>query len=236
MNEWAMIPTPAPTDSSGRKVFYNPEWYAQVKVDGVRVRVTLFEDGDMEILTRRGNSLNQFGSGNPPGWSHAPIRPCVMDGELVRTGGVFYPFDLLEVESTSLVRTSHQIRMQMLLDIVPESEHGRVLRTYEPSTVWVGILTMDGEGMVVKNPDSPYTVGPSDNWLKIKNNKFTSARIIAIEPDGNGVTATVVNPEDGMLFGRVHTTIDNLATDDVVTIRYCQRYPDGRLREMYLVP
>lgn len=169
-------------------------WYMSEKLDGVRA----YWNG-RQLLSRQGNLIAA------PNWFTDELPPFELDGELWITRGQFE-----EIQSITSRDQPHPAWRRVTYNIfeVPnapgglDSRLGR-LREYlghhyvahikiVPQTVCRNVahlmqrlMAVDaagGEGLVLRNPDSPYETGRTPNALKVKRFDDMEGRVIGYRP------------------------------------------------------
>jgi len=216
-------------------------WLMSEKLDGVRAR------WDGHHLISRGGHV--FAA---PDWFIKGLPPFALDGELWRKRGDFE-------NTVSIVRRKHphagwdQITYQIFE--VPDQSGGllerlKVLRNYlskQPNTYiriieqkrcrgkahlqsWLQqLLSQGAEGVVVRNPDTPYQTGRSANALKVKIYSDAECTIVGYKP-GKGKLkglpgALLCRMDDGRIISigsglNQRLRISPPAVDQVITFKY----------------
>jgi len=178
---------------------YRPEadiigWYMSEKLDGVRA----YWDGQ-QLLSRQGN---RFAA---PDWFTEKLPPFELDGELWITRGRFeetlsivsrdnpHPdwqqitYNIFEVPNGPGGLDARLERLQKYMERHPTA-HLRII----PQTLCRNIdhlkvrLTeieaAGGEGLVLRNPVTPYETGRSPNALKVKSFDDMEGRVVGYRP------------------------------------------------------
>lgn len=169
-------------------------WYMSEKLDGVRA----YWNG-RQLLSRKGNRLAA------PGWFIDKLPPFELDGELWIARGLFeetlsitsrdkpnadwrhVSYNIFEVPNAPGGLCDRLERLKTYLERHPV-EHLRII----PQTVVRDtrhIMTRldvveanGGEGLVLRNPASPYESGRSPNALKVKHFDDMEGRVIGYRP------------------------------------------------------
>jgi bifunctional non-homologous end joining protein LigD len=162
-------------------------WGYEVKWDGYRALATL-RGGDVELTSRRGNSLSErFGSIAKaiPGAIRTPN--CVLDGEVcalddrgrasfsvMQQGSgplVYYVFDLLELEGDPLIDRPLRERREKLDGILGQSDSVRLSEIFDDGeALLTAAREQELEGVVAKRSDSTYQPAKrTRDWLKVKS-------------------------------------------------------------------
>jgi len=178
-------------------------WLMSEKLDGVRAHWT-----GRELLSRSGN---RFAA---PDWFTARFPPFALDGELWIGRGQFS-----DVQSVTSRFEPHAGWRQVTYNIfeVPEAPGGltdrlgrleRYLAANPGTSIRIipqtpcrdqvhlretlaGIEALGGEGLVLRNPDTPYETGRSANALKVKSYDDMEGMVVGYRP-GKGKYAGVV--------------------------------------------
>lgn len=182
-----------------KPAFNDPEFYYEIKLDGVRCIAYIDADG-VELRNKRDMNLtNKFPELRT---IYKQVKkPCILDGELyvykhnltdffeiqkrTLTSDVFkntlasrkYPatftaFDVLYVEDTSMLQTPLYKRKAVLKKLVMDNERINVSHYIEEYGVELFELTTKAnlEGIVAKRKDSVYHLGKrTSDWMKCKN-------------------------------------------------------------------
>ena len=175
--------------------FSHPNWLFEPKLDGYRA-LTFVNRGKATVLTRNGID---FTARLPLVVAELEAQPddsMVLDGELValdsqglpdfgllqqainlgkgaRQPGdiVYYPFDLLHLDGTNLLKVPLFERKALLKHALVPGDYVRSIEYVdaEGDSFLKAVLQMGLEGMVAKRRDSPYQPGNrSPSWLKVK--------------------------------------------------------------------
>lgn len=195
-------------------------WAYEVKWDGVRALVAV-EDGRVRATSRNGNDLTS----SYPELQALACPTALLDGELValvdgvpdfgalqarmhvRSPGAalvtatpvqFVPFDVLHVQSTSLLARTYDERRAVLAELVPQAPepfHG------DGAALLASTGAQGLEGLVAKRRDSPYLPGRrSDAWVKVKHVRRQSAVVCGWKAGEGGRSGQV-----GSLLLGVHS-------------------------------
>jgi DNA ligase-1 len=169
-------------------------WLMSEKLDGIRA----VWDGK-QLTTRKGNPIHA------PDWFIAALPPFAIDGELWTQRN---DFDTI----SSIVRQQHADQRWQSISYnifeVPDQTGGllarlAILQDYLnnnpvpflrviPHTIINStnalddeldrVLSLKGEGLVVRKPDTPYQTGRSSSALKVKRSQDTECIVIAHKP------------------------------------------------------
>jgi len=164
------------------------EWTYEVKWDGYRALAVKSASG-AQLISRSQKNLTRDYPAVAKAIDALPVGNAVLDGEIValdadgrpsfqalqhrRTSAlavVYYAFDLLEVEGTSLLRTPLDQRRRRLKTIIRGS---RLLLSDvlpgSPEHIESEIRKLRLEGVVAKRRNSVYVPGErTDAWVKVK--------------------------------------------------------------------
>ena len=191
-------------------------WYMSEKLDGVRA----YWNG-RQLLSRQGNPFSA------PEWFTKGFPPFELDGELWIARGKFeevlaitsrdQPHQAWRLVSYNIFEVPHapgglNARLSRLEDYL--SRHGVSHLRIIPQTQILGnnqiqarlmeVETSGGEGLVLRNPHTPYETGRTLNALKVKRFDDREGRVVGYRP-GNGkyagkVGSLWVEIEDGVRF------------------------------------
>ena len=203
-------------------------WIVEIKFDGYRLLIRIDKE-DVRLFTRNGNDwthklsiLKQrilefnFPSGWYDGEIIVPNASGVPDfGALQQSfvtnksqNIILYLFDLVyfkgyDLRGLSLVKR-RSILMKLLENV--DSEHIRLSEVFEapPSNLLKSACQLGLEGIILKNPDSPYSSSRSTNWLKLKCKQRQEFVIIGYTPPNGarskfGALLLAVYDENGAL-------------------------------------
>ncbi len=191
-------------------------WYMSEKLDGVRA----YWDGK-QLLSRQGNELAA------PAWFTEKLPPFELDGELWIARGNFE--QTLSIVSKNKPHSEwHQLSYNIFeLPNAPGNLKDRLrrLRKYLerhqvphlqiiPQTVCRNaehllaelnrVNATGGEGLVLRNPTTPYVTGRSSNALKVKRYDDMEGRVIGYKPGKGKYTGLLgalwIEIEDGKRF------------------------------------
>jgi ATP-dependent DNA ligase len=222
---WAMLPI-----STHKEEIAVTKWYAQPKLDGHRMCVIGQESTVVTLISKGGH---QTIAERPPGWISHLSPGTTLDGELV--GEQFYAFDILARSHEDVTSQPHSERMKLLKRAIPKDDKHFCLGVYQNvPDLWASVQTVDAEGIVLKDPRGIYRAGASRSWRKVKNTKIMEAIVSMTAPNKTGITAVLIHPHTDKNLGKVHTGRP-VKPGDIVRVRYCQVYADGRLREATII-
>jgi DNA ligase-1 len=191
-------------------------WYVSEKLDGVRA----YWDG-RQLLSRQGNSFAA------PEWFTAKLPPFELDGELwvarrrfeevasitsrkqPHPGWRRLTYNIFEIPHAPGGLDARLDRLRRYLGAHPVP-HLRII----PQTVCRdadqlqarlnSVVAAGGEGLVLRNPSTPYETGRSRNALKVKRFDDMEGRVIGYRPGQGkytGMTGALrVEIEDGTRF------------------------------------
>lgn len=95
-------------------------------------------------------------------------------------------FDALFIDG-SLVSKPYRERHQIITQKVPESSMVKVAKNFNGRELWQEVVAKNLEGVVIKNPNTPYEIGKrSKEQLKLKNYKIKKMIVLKTEPNSKG--------------------------------------------------
>lgn len=167
-------------------------WIHEIKHDGYRLLARL-EEGDVRLITRRGNDWSGSFPTLSAELSHLPAKSALVDGEAVilREDGtssfqelqntvgtskeekvVYFAFDLLYLNGSDLTGLPLARRKELLELVISQGGSGRV--RYSDHIEGKGEIFFENacrlgvEGIVSKCADAPYLPGRGGFWVKVK--------------------------------------------------------------------
>lgn len=177
-------------------LFFDKNWFYERKLDGERC-IAFINNGDVRLRSRNDKSLNISYPDIAAALAKAVTKNCILDGEIVafdnentsfeklqarmhratarealatRVPVYYYIFDILYVENYDLTQLPLRIRKQILKEIV--TFQGRIRysahRIHNCKKYFTYACNHHWEGLMCKDPDSPYVHARSTNWLKFK--------------------------------------------------------------------
>lgn len=217
-------------------------YYAQPKIDGIRVLVTLI-DGKATLLSRNGNRFSM------PHLS-AALTPYLMASPSLILDGELYSPDLSFTALCSAIRSSeHQDKAKVSLYLFDCYNTDKPRQSYKerykaaqmlasvPFVVVVETITVKShkaveralecfieagyEGVMIKSMSSPYKQGRSNAIMKYK--KFVDSEFEVVATDAT--TITCYTPS-GVAF----SVLGSASVGEIVTIRYQEITANGSLR------
>ena len=187
-------------DSMADAPFSHPDWLFEPKLDGFRV-LAFLREGKVVLLTRNGSDITEGLLMVARELGSQPESEMVLDGEIVALGEgglpdfarlqqsigleagnvgplqgaaaiVYYPFDLLHIDGTSLRRVPLFERKALLKQGLIAGPHVQPVEYVEADgeSFFQATRGLGLEGMVAKRRDSTYGPGTRSRlWLKIKS-------------------------------------------------------------------
>jgi bifunctional non-homologous end joining protein LigD len=192
------LPSPAKVPPSG------PGWIHEIKHDGFCILARRDAAG-VRLITRAGNDFSSRFPFIAMAVAKLPVRSCLIDGEaivcdenglavfdLIRRHGalasaVLCAFDLLELDGQDLRREPIEERKRLLAKLLRGSHLSIVLNehfTEDGAIVFREACKLGREGIVSKRLGSPYRLGRSPHWVKVKNPKAPAVKREAEEDWG----------------------------------------------------
>lgn len=207
-------------------------WYYEVKWDGIRALLYLEEDG-WRLVSRRGQLLNQGFSALGQLRSHFSQLPAVLDGELIafdQQGRISFNAILKQMQGQTEQPWYYQVfdclqlgepllslplaeRRARLLPLFPHHPQAGLVSVYEGREqglmLWQKIEELKFEGIVIKDPASPYLPGKrSQHWLKVKREQVIELPVLGYTSENRPVSALVLGDDSGKLIrGKVNCTL-----------------------------
>jgi bifunctional non-homologous end joining protein LigD len=180
------------------------EWLQEIKHDGYRVQAHLLASGPA-LYTRRGYDWSARFSSIAEDLKSLAASQAILDGEVVvqnqrglsdfhelqsdlsagRTDRLLYlVFDVLYVDGIDLRQSALIERREVLARLLASCAAETRIRLSEyleadPAAVFQQACAMNLEGIVSKQPDSPYRSGEQDSWIKVKCVKSDTFPIVA---------------------------------------------------------
>jgi len=221
-------------------------WLHEVKFDGYRIQAHL-SAGKVKLFTRSGlDWTKRFGEPLRRELSGLDCKQAIIDGEIVVLSGngvasfallqadlsagrsdrmIFYAFDLLHLDSTSLLEEPLIERKSRLEDLLKQTGNGliRYSEHFEQAgeTMLSHACRMGLEGVISKQIDAPYRSGRTLDWIKSKctlRQEFIIIGYLTSAATGRGLRSIIVGyRKNGKLVhaGRVGTGFSTKAGDDL---------------------
>ena len=174
--------------------FHHKGWVYEEKVDGNRM-VGRKDDGVVTLLGRQGKES----TGRFPELAKAlaalPARSFILDGEVAvydqarisryewlrarpkdgrATLPVYVVFDVLELDGKDWRPEPLWKRRRVLEELIAREPRLVPVRRLSSNGLkaWAQAVHRGYQGLVGKDPESPYVGGPSPRWLKVKQPKY----------------------------------------------------------------
>jgi bifunctional non-homologous end joining protein LigD len=174
--------------------FHHKGWVYEEKVDGNRM-VGRKDDGAVTLLGRQGKES----TGRFPELAKAlaalPARSFILDGEVAvydqarisryewlrarpkdgrATLPVYVVFDVLELDGKDWRPEPLWKRRRVLEELIAREPRLVPVRRLSSNGLkaWAQAVHRGYQGLVGKDPESPYVGGPSSRWLKVKQPKY----------------------------------------------------------------
>lgn len=219
------------------RAFNSPEWIFEPKLDGYRVTAYV-TDSEVRLYTRNGLDYTRYFPEIVEGLMRQPIRPMVLDGEIVGFMNgrhafdvlkkriteskrpdaslqcVYFCFDLLHVAGVNTRTSSYDSRRRFLIQCITPDEVIQVVHVEQDGTMlYEAALETGLEGVVAKKRDSVYLPGQrSPHWLKIKPSTTAEFVVGGYVSGVGGVTSLLLGVwEDSALqfVGRVGSGLNS---------------------------
>jgi bifunctional non-homologous end joining protein LigD len=192
--------------------FHHDGWIYEEKIDGYRM-VARKSDGAMRLISRQGKDFTRrfpelvraIGGLRPKTFT-LDGEVAVFDKDLVSrfewlrgrpkdepaTHPVYICFDVLELDGRDLRPKPLRERRRVLERFV--SNHAMVFpaRRLAPNgfKAWEEAVSRGYEGIVAKDPESPYVAGRTLKWLKVKQKDYRVEERGFYDPDGRSTVRT----------------------------------------------
>jgi bifunctional non-homologous end joining protein LigD len=174
--------------------FHRDGWVYEEKVDGWRM-VAIKADGTVRLVSRNGRDHTRRFAELVKALDRLKAKTFTLDGEVAvfdkalisrfewlrgrptdepATLPVYMVFDLLEFDGRDLREQPLRERRRLLDRLV--SSHGTVFPARRLARnglkAWQEALERGYEGIVAKDPESPYVAGRTLKWVKVKQPKY----------------------------------------------------------------
>ena len=174
--------------------FHRPGWVYEEKVDGYRL-VASKQAGSAQLVSRQGKAFTQRFPELAKAVAGLGAESVILDTEVavfdrqlisrfewlraepkndVATPPMLMAFDLLELDGEDQRKRPLRERRQALEHLLKGERVILPVRRLSPSGLeaWKDVLRAGYEGLVAKDPESPYVPGPTLKWLKVKVPKY----------------------------------------------------------------
>jgi bifunctional non-homologous end joining protein LigD len=175
--------------------FHHEGWIYEEKVDGYRL-VAYKDDNHVRLISRQGKDLTHRFAEVAFAIKGLRLRTLVLDGEVavydqqlisrfeclrarpkdeVVTPPMFIAFDLLRLDEGDLRPQPLRVRRERLeyaLDGAPAVLLPVRRLADDGLKAWREVLERGYEGLVAKDPQSPYVGGRALKWLKVKQRNY----------------------------------------------------------------
>jgi bifunctional non-homologous end joining protein LigD len=188
----------------------DPAWCAQEKFNGWRNLNQIDEKGEVTGINRKGLSV---ALPLPIADALSSLRAAVTDGE--RMGETYQLFDLLEVDGENLRTAPYRERLARMAGLlghpVVQSGAVRIVPTayteQEKRALHARVLAANGEGIVFKKLDAPYSAGRPESGgdqMKLPFRSFATVKVVG-HTKGKRSAEMAVYDEQGaeMRIGKV---------------------------------
>jgi bifunctional non-homologous end joining protein LigD len=193
------LPRPAKQPPAG------PGWIHEIKHDGFRI-LAHRQGGAVRLMSRNGHDLAPRFPQIVEAMRSLPVQSCVIDGEAIVTndkglavfdllrerhhhaGAELCAFDMIELDGEDMRQAKLEERKRTLAKLLGRFQPGIVVNEYfegDGAIIYEHACALGCEGIVSKRLGSPYRVGRSPHWLKVKNPDAPAVRRLE-EEDWNG--------------------------------------------------
>ena len=174
--------------------FHHDGWVYEEKVDGWRI-VAIKAEGTVRLVSRNGRDHTRRFPELVKVLGALKVKSFTLDGEVAvfdkalvsrfewlrgrpadepATLPVYIVFDVLELDGKDLRPQPLKARRKVLERLA--SNHGMIFPARRLSTdgfkAWEEAVSRGYEGIVAKDPESPYVAGRTLKWLKVKQVKY----------------------------------------------------------------
>jgi bifunctional non-homologous end joining protein LigD len=174
--------------------FHHEGWVYEEKIDGYRM-VAVKADGAVRLVTRQGKEFTSRFPELSKALGGLNAKAFILDGEVAvfdkdlvsrfewlrgrpkdepATSPVYIVFDVLELNGRDLRSKTLRERRRVLERL--SNHHSMVFPARRLSSdglkAWEEAVSRGYEGIVAKDPESPYVAGRSLKWLKVKQPKY----------------------------------------------------------------
>ena len=170
--------------------FHTPGWIYEEKVDGWRM-LAVKEEGVVRLVSRNGRDHTRRFKDLVAALEALKPRTLTLDGEVavfdqdlvsrfewlrhlnhgdLATPPMFMAFDLLQLGEKDYRKEPLKVRRRALEKLLKTQTLILPARRLSPNgfAAWTEVLHRGWEGMVAKDPESPYVRGRSLKWVKVK--------------------------------------------------------------------
>ncbi len=174
--------------------FHHEGWVYEEKVDGWRMPAHKV-GGTVKLMSRNGLDHTRRFPGIVAALRKLDANALILDGEVavydaqlvsrfewlrhasppdLSTPPLFMVFDCLQVRGKDLRSQPLYVRRNVVEDVLDEQDMVLPVRRLADDGLkaWQQVLERGYEGMVAKDPASPYVGGRTLNWLKVKQPKY----------------------------------------------------------------
>lgn len=212
----------------------HPNWGMQQKFDGTRLLIK--KDGQTVTgINRKGLVMS---IPDPIASNASRIAgDCIIDGECV--GEFFHAFDLLSSDGKDLRSSAYRLRLMALVTLLTSIKLDSLLlvhtctQTLQKREYLALVQKHQGEGVVFKDLDAPYTPGrPASGGPQVKYKFYSTLSAVVAELNAQrSVKLRLLSKEGWIAVGNVTIPPNHSIpkVGDIVEVRYLYAYPDGAL-------
>jgi bifunctional non-homologous end joining protein LigD len=170
--------------------FHTPGWVYEEKYDGWRM-LAVKEAGGVRLVSRQGRDHTKRFHAIAEALAALKPTTLTLDGEVavfdadlvsrfewlrhinhgdLATAPLFMAFDLLHLGEKDYTHEPLKVRRRALEKLVKSETLILPARRLSPNgfAAWAEVLHRGYEGMVAKDPESPYVAGRTLRWVKVK--------------------------------------------------------------------
>lgn len=185
--------------------FHTKGWIYEEKIDGWRM-LAVKEAGRVPLVSRNGRDHTKRFHAIAEGLAALKPKTFTLDGEVavfdaellsrfewlrhinhgdLATPSLFMAFDLLQLGDKDYRPEPLKVRRKALETLVRGQKLILPARRLSPNgfAAWTEVLHRGYEGMVAKDPESPYVAGRTLKWLKVKQPDYRVKERGFYDPD-----------------------------------------------------
>jgi bifunctional non-homologous end joining protein LigD len=185
--------------------FHHKGWVYEEKVDGYRTVAHRDDGGGVTLVGRQGKESTGRFPELGKALASLPARSFVLDGEVAvydrarisryewlrarpkdgrATAPVYVVFDVLELDGKDWRPEPLWKRRRVLEELIAREPRLLPVRRLSSNGLkaWAQAVHKGFQGLVGKDPESPYVGGPTEQWLKVKQTKYREGERSVYKP------------------------------------------------------